>query len=68
MHARWILTAALSLAGLTAGGCSIDLAELLNGGDDWLDSSDSCNDHARHHAAAPAAPADPIVAFPPNTR
>jgi hypothetical protein len=67
LRARCTLIATLTLVALTTGGCSTILSSLLNGDDDWFDSSDSCNDHSRRHAAAPA-PADPNIAFPPNTR
>lgn len=66
--ARRLTLTALAAGALAASGCSIDLGSLLNGGDDWLDASDSCNDHPRHHSAPSRAPADPAVAFPPNTR
>jgi hypothetical protein len=59
---------ALAVCALAASGCSIDLASLLAGDDDWLDSSDTCSDHPHHHSAPASASANQAAPFPTSTR
>jgi hypothetical protein len=62
------MLAALVVGTLAASGCSVDLASLLAGDDDWLDSSDSCSDHPHHRSAPASAPANQAAPFPAGTR